>query len=91
MVENGYAMEARWTWWSRLMYRLFPPAPRPRIDGDARTFLTTNIYVSVDWRDRVRLLVSGRAFIQVVTYTDIEVQQAESVSAFSVEAPHRGR
>lgn len=73
------------SWRHRIRERLFPSAPRPRKEDDKRTFVTTMIHVSVDWTDRLRLLWLGRMKIQVVTYTDVEVKDAESVSVFSVE------
>jgi hypothetical protein len=74
-----------WRW--RLWRRLFPLAPRPVDPAETRTYLTTTIHVWVSWPDRLRLLVSGRALVQLVTYTDVEVKDARSVSVFSVEGP----
>jgi hypothetical protein len=69
----------------RLRRWLFPRQPWPFIENDQRTYLTTNVRLSVGWVDRVRLLATGRALVQVITYTDVEVKEAESRSAFSVE------
>ena len=71
--------------WDRLRWKLFPRASRPEVAGDARTYITTDVRVDVDWFDRLRLLVSGRILVQLRTYTDVEVKQAQSVSVFSVE------
>lgn len=71
--------------WRRLRERLFPWAPRPERDGDERTYITTDVVVVADWVDRLRFLVTGRARIQVRTYTDVLVNAADSVSAFHVE------
>lgn len=70
-------------WW----HRFFPVAPRPEIEGDTRTYLTTEVRIHADWRDRLRFLVSGRVVVQVRTYTDVEVQEAASASTFHVEPP----
>lgn len=72
--------------WNRIWMRLFPHKARPFKEGDPRTYLTTNVHVHVDWADRIRLLVTGHAVLQVVTYTDVEVREAESISVFHVEA-----
>ncbi len=82
MNEQAYYAEPsrldRLRWW------LFPQPARPRREDDPRTFLTTDVYVTVDWLDRLRLALTGRVKVQVVTYTDVEVKQAESLSVFSV-------
>lgn len=72
-----------------LLHGLFPQAPQPEIAGDERTYLTTNIHVYVGWRDKLRLLLSGHALVQVRTYTDVEVKEAESISVFSVVGSFR--
>lgn len=82
MNECGYAMPSIW---QRLMWRMFPHAPRPELPGDERTYLTTEVRVNVDWPDRLRVFVRGRIHVQIRTYTDVEVHDATSVSTFSVE------
>lgn len=82
-MEHAYC--ARMSVWDRIRARLFPRAPRPRLENDPRTYLTTDVRVHVDWPDRLRLLVSGRCLVQVTTYTDVLVNDADSVSVFSVE------
>lgn len=66
---------------------LFPSTHKPKIENDNRTYITTQIHARVDWLDRLRLLISGRFKVEVITYTDIEVKEAESVSSFEVQAP----
>jgi hypothetical protein len=81
----------RFTWLDRLSWKLFPWAPPPRLDTDPRTFMTTRVGVYLEWKDRLRVLISGRLSVQVVTYTDVVVHDAESLSVIHVEAPRRGR
>jgi len=83
--EYTQAFESKVTLFTRLKWRLFPSAPKPLNEKDKRTYITTNIWISVDWADRIRLLILGRAKLQVITYTDIEVKEADSISIFSVE------
>lgn len=71
--------------WRRVINRAFPRAPQPEIDGEVRTYLTINVHIVIDWRDRLRILVTGRALVQVRAYTDVEVASATSVSTFSVD------
>jgi hypothetical protein len=83
-MDEHAAYEARWTWRDRLRMKLFPEAPWPRRDDDKRTYVSTRIYVHVDWWDRLRMLWSGRLLVKVTTYTDVLVNDAESISAISV-------
>lgn len=79
------AFEHKVTLWTRLKWKLFPIATRPLNPNDSRTYITTTIWITVDWKDRIRMLILGRAKLQVITYTDIEVKEANSLSVFSVE------
>lgn len=83
MTENLCAV-ARETWIDRCRNRLFPEPPWPRRDTDTRTFLSTRVEVHLDWADRLRILWSGRALMKTTTYTDVLVNDAESLSVFSV-------
>lgn len=85
-MDHAYEQTAGTRWLDRLRWRIFPRPLRPRLEDDPRTFISTVVTVHVDWPDRLRLLFSGVALIQVTTYTDVLVNEAESVSVFSVEA-----
>lgn len=74
------AMAPRVTWLTRLRWKLFPTPARPLDWSDKRTFLTTEIYTQVDWRDRLRCLVGGRLRVTVINYTDVEVKAADARS-----------
>lgn len=89
MDEEGKDMQettslARVRVFGRWRQRLFPEPCWPRREDDPRTFISTRIDISVDWRDRLRLLWSGRVLVLVTTYTDVQVIDAESLSMFSV-------
>jgi hypothetical protein len=84
-INDGVLMATPRSLWQRIMDRLFPFAPRPEIVGDKRTYITTDIRITIDWKDRIRMLVLGAARVQVRTYTDVLVNEAQSVSTFSVE------
>jgi len=71
--------------WRGLSWRLFPHSPRPEKDGDERTYLTTDVLFVADWKDRLRFLATGRLRIQVRTYTDVLVNECESISTCHVE------
>lgn len=74
------AMTSRVTWRTRLRWKLFPAALRPFDVHEKRTYLTTELHTTIGWLDRLRCLVSGRMRVTVITYTDVEVKQADSRS-----------
>lgn len=82
---NEMVHEVRVTLFDRLRWKLFPSAPSPFNEKDKRTYITTIITINISWIDRIRMLILGRAKLQVITYTDIEVKEADSMSVFSVE------
>ncbi len=97
-IEAGYqvatqSLSARL--WSKLGFgRCFIPAPD---DDNPEPWCAPGRLVSVtiadiDWRDRLRLLISGRAMVFMSTQTDVAVNVARSESKFSVLSPgDRGR
>ena len=78
------AQSVCWTWRDRLYQRFFPAPNWPRRESDSRTFLSTDVRVNVDWGDRLKLLLTGRVHVRVTTYTDVLVNDAESLSVFAV-------
>lgn len=84
-----YAPDTR-NWWQRLLGRLFP-AKMVEMPDDAEGFapgyMRSDVHISVDLRDRLRLLVSGKARVAVVSQTDVFVAKVRSHSTFWVEAP----
>lgn len=84
-----YAADKR-TYWQRLVARLFP-VRRMRnfgdLDGFAPSYMSTFIRARIDWRDRLRLLVSGRLHIEVQTKTDVAVSKMVSQSVVYVLPP----
>lgn len=81
--EQAMAVDVRW--WRRASRHLFPHAPRPEIEGETRTYLTTDVLYAADWIDRLRFLVTGRLRVQIRTYTDVLVNECVSVSTCHVE------
>lgn len=45
------------------------------------------ITLEVDWADRLRLLVSGKAVVRTRIYTDVPIKLAVTRSAFGVSRP----
>lgn len=81
MTENGYAMAPKTGLLKQLRRRLFPgKQPLEHPVGERRSYLTTRLNVRLGWRDKLRVLVTGRFCAEVRTYTDVEVKDALSVS-----------
>lgn len=84
-----YAPDTR-NWWQRLLSRMFParsvPIPED-LEGWAPSYMQTHVVATLDWRDRLRVLVSGKVHIQTNTKTDVPVGKMHSDSAVWVEAP----
>jgi hypothetical protein len=49
--------------------------------------MTTGVYGRFDWRDRLRLLVSGNIYVEINIKTDVAVMKCSSTSALSVLPP----
>lgn len=80
------------TFWQRVANRFYPqhhePAPED-LDGFAPSYMVTDVYVVLDWKDRLRLLVSGRLRVETRTKTDVIVRKTESTSVVNVLPPRR--
>lgn len=67
---------------------------RARADGFVPGYLITRTVATIDWRDRLRLLVSGRLEVEVATQTDVLVRKSRSSADIGVlppgKEPHHG-
>ena len=84
-----YAVDTR-PLWKRLLSRLFPmrqPTIPDDLEGWAPSYMQTHVVAVLDWRDRLRVLVSGRIHVQTNTKTDVNVERMQSWSAVYVEPP----
>lgn len=69
----------------RVMRRLFPRAASQPIDDEPA--FSTHTTVTVGWKDRVRILVSGCVRLDYRHVTDVEVKRVTSSCTFYVESP----
>lgn len=90
MNAEGYYQVEKLTlgqrFWRKLGFRerhIAPPDAPDMAPGWVATVTTTH----VDWRDRLRILVSGRVLLKSFTQTDVIVRKARSTSSFSVLPP----
>ena len=59
-----------------------------QLGGFAPGALVSETFVYVDFLDRLRVLLSGKIYIEVSTKTDALVEHSQSRSTFSVLAPN---
>jgi hypothetical protein len=83
-MGNYYAKDQR-TRWEKLKARIFPV--RHLFGPDSGQYITSHTIAVLDWRDRLRVLVSGRVHVHMRTETNVLVTKCDSVSVVYVEAP----
>lgn len=84
-----YAKDTR-PFWRRWIAQLFPSKAVPipdGLEGFAPSYMVTHVVSVLDWRDRLRVLVSGRIHVEIKTKTDVVVSEMHSESVLYVEAP----
>src|ERR1700678_741778 len=57
------------------------------LEGYAPSYIRTGVIAVFDWKDRLRLLVSGKICMRIQTKTDVIVTKMVSTSEFSVLPP----
>jgi hypothetical protein len=81
-------VEFKPTIWHRLGYGAchvdFPDEDEPTLPPGA---ISTDIYIRLDWRDRLRLFVTGCLFVSVKTKTNVVVETAISRSGVGILWP----
>jgi hypothetical protein len=86
----GFAMAHRPTLWNRLGFGACAAHVPDHVDEApewAPGALSTETRIVLDWRDRLRVLLSGRMMVSLKTKTDVPVRRALSVSSVSVLPP----
>jgi len=85
---NGFYEEKR-TIWSHLGFGTCSAffEDDDEDDGFAPGSLLTETFGHFDWRDRLRVLVSGKIMISARTKTDVPVDTAVTVSKVSILPP----
>ena len=65
------------------------PNPWPdEMPGFAPAYVTVNTIAVLDWRDRLRVLLSGKLMVAASVKTDVMVGKAETASHVSVLPPY---
>ncbi len=73
-----------------LMQRLFPGGLPPSPDYDAENgekCIVTKVISVLDWKDRLRLLISGKTSVNVTVVIDDSGEPLKSASRFHVLPP----
>lgn len=89
-----YAPPRRRTIWQRLGFGR-ARAPRPEADeyleGFAPSWFVVGTYCHLDWRDRLRVLISGNLHVEQAVKTDVLIGRSRAHSAVSVLPPGKRR
>lgn len=54
----------------------------------AEAYISTDVYSRFDWKDRLRILFSGKVMVSLATKTSVIVEKAVSASKVSVLPPN---
>lgn len=87
LVEGGYMVRTP-SWKARLLRPFFP---HQHIEApEAGHYMRSNCCAYLDWRDRLRVLVTGRINVDTLTKTSEPVRAAMSESVVYVPCPGAG-
>lgn len=87
MTDNAFCAVQRPTVWRRLGFGgrgLLPAAEHPDFAPSELIVVTT---CSFDWKDRLRLLISGRIQVEARGQTDVAIKRSLGRSAVGVLPP----
>lgn len=88
--QNAFYLVHCPTIWERLGFK-GAYVPRPNEDeqapGYAPSWMMCDTFVYLDWRDRLRVLWSGRIMVQVAIKTDVVVHKHSATSAIGILPP----
>lgn len=88
---RAHYAEYRRTIWDRLGFRQAARAPRPEseeeLPGFAPSWFVVGTRIRLDWKDRIRVLVSGNAHVDIAIKTDKMINRSLSSSDFAVLPP----
>lgn len=88
--EQAYFADQPWTWRERLRFKLLPTrhCPLPEAPATFADCVVCTTFVSLDWTDRLRVLVTGWLKVETRTVTENVVGGCVTSSvAYPVSAP----
>lgn len=80
---NGFKLPS----WSLWRWLGFGEAYTPRPQDDDANWLDVNVYLHLSWPDRLRVALSGKLHVQIVTQTDAVVRWAASTASVCALPP----
>jgi hypothetical protein len=91
-VSHGYAPDPRAAWKRWLQQHLFPQSHLEPGGEDGNPVFApgeaiTGCHVTLDWKDRLRVLVSGRFNVEMRLRTDAPIGLIQSRTQFNVTPP----
>jgi hypothetical protein len=90
--SQGYCVEFKPTIWHRLGFGEVS-APRPEedetIEGYAPSWFIVGTRVHLDWRDRLRVLITGNLMVESAVKTDAVINKSYATSAVGVLPPQQ--
>jgi len=92
-IPTAFYVPFKRTIWHRLGYGSRRASRFDDLDDSpewAPGHVVTEVRAYLDWRDRLRLLVSGRLMVEVTMKTDAPVMRSLSSSAIGVMPPRKG-
>ncbi len=94
-MSNEDATAKAWDYkpslWLRFWRRLFPGTNPPKFDDVVPPYIEGGIFIEtwikLDWKDRLRFIVSGKLLVQTRTETDCVVRHARTCASVTVLSP----
>lgn len=89
-AHGGYAAYHVPTWTEKLRRALgfrYHLGEEPEGYEELPGWMATDIRMSFSFMDRLRLLLTGRLFIQAVQHTNVEVDHCKSRISWQIKAP----
>lgn len=74
-------------WWRLGFGARVQPSLGPPKEGFSDSYVHAGIYFDVTWRDRLRILVSGKLYIGIAVRMDVAPTKVETISNLSVLPP----
>lgn len=91
MTDYAFIAADQRTRFQRLVERMFPGrwnSPPEDLEGFAPSYMVTEVIAVLDWKDRLRVLVSGKMKVSTQIKTDVIVHKMISQSAVYVLSPY---
>lgn len=90
-TQAFYALPSRsqrlWCWFGFGEARAERPDEDELSEGWAPSWFIIGTKARLDWKDRIRVLISGKVMIEQAVKTDVIIGRSRSTSAFSVLRP----